>query len=257
VVCEFSIEHYVDTIEKYKKAGYEIRRFRDLPVMDDPTKSIVLHHDVDLSLDLALDFARAECENRIRSTYFILLYSPLYNTFSPEGIKAIRAIAELGHEIALQVDSRWTKYVKGDMRMLEDLSHSPVEWYSQHFVHYTPPITHDMLVRYFGEAITSKDARYYTHMYRKDVHYLSDSSRHWREGCFCQHIDHYPKLHLLVHPEWWTGHGNQFDTVDYVRELEISRLVNEASTWKAILHHDEEKFRIEDEKSRQEVASQL
>ena len=48
-------------------------------------------------------------------------------------------------------------------------------------------------------------ANTYENRFFKDIKYLSDSKKNWREGCPCQAIleGKYQQLQLLTHPIWW------------------------------------------------------
>src|SRR4029079_5957172 len=137
----------------------------------------------------------------------------------------------LGHEIGLQVDTRFTHSIDRDMKILEDLSGSYVNSYAQHFVTTTPPITRQMesMERYGVNAMK------FTHMNGTDVHYISDSGMNWREECFCRHKMEYDKMQILVHPEWWICSGNRYNIIDECTENEIRRVRKETSEWKSIL----------------------
>ena len=63
-----------------------------------------MRHDIDFSLKKALEFAEVEQEQKIRSTYFVLLTTDMYNAMSKEAGQKIRAIMKMGHEIGLHFD---------------------------------------------------------------------------------------------------------------------------------------------------------
>ena len=54
--CEFSLEHYSDLLDAGKQGGYRFSSFDRLPQDGD----LFLRHDVDLSLDAALQLAELE-----------------------------------------------------------------------------------------------------------------------------------------------------------------------------------------------------
>ena len=164
-----------------------------------------------------------------------MLYSSIYNPLSSDGVKYIRAIANMGHEICYHADTRYSKSISADMRILHEISQSEVDCYAPHFIRTCPSVTPKMLDPYE----TATNAMDYTHMNNiKDFHYLSDSSMMWREGCFCEHIDTYRCLHILIHPEWWIYNGDSMEVVNFSVEQEVSRLYREASEWKKIIQRD-------------------
>ncbi|MFB6202702.1 MAG: hypothetical protein ABEI98_11925 [Halorhabdus sp.] len=63
--------------------------------------TVLLRHDVDLSLQKALTTARIEAERGVSATYCVLLTSPLYNPFERSNRERLHAIEALGHEVGL------------------------------------------------------------------------------------------------------------------------------------------------------------
>ena len=59
--------------------------------------------------------------------------------------------------------------------------------------------------------------------------YMSDSGMHWREGCWCNHIDKYDKMEILIHPEWTmtspAGKRNKFEIIEDLKEEAKGSLV--------------------------------
>ena len=67
--CNFSYNHYKQTLEKIKKT-HKILTFGN-----SSDKDVILRHDVDASLEAALKMAELENKINVSSTYFILLSS--------------------------------------------------------------------------------------------------------------------------------------------------------------------------------------
>ena len=63
--------------------------------------TVILRHDVDLSLDAALRMAELEHDAGASATYFLMTESVFYNLDSSEGVAAIARLRELGHRVAL------------------------------------------------------------------------------------------------------------------------------------------------------------
>ena len=179
--CNFSLKHYLETLLKYRDAGYVFGR------------DILLRHDVDLSLDVALELAKQEYKHDIKATYYIMLHSSLYNAQSPEGMKQIREIFNLNHTIGLHIDTRY--YLPNDFDTLSFIVGGRVIDWRKHLSNLTPE---------FGIPEPRP----------KGYKYISDSGMNWREGCFCQHIGEYPKMEILTHPIWWiTDFQNRFNKI--------------------------------------------
>ena len=88
-----NIELYKNLINSFLKKGYIFKNFENFE--KDKTSQVILRHDVDFSLDCALEIAKIEREIGINSSYYFLLSSDSYNIFSKENQKIIREISEM------------------------------------------------------------------------------------------------------------------------------------------------------------------
>ncbi len=79
----------------------ENREFVDFDARGD---GVLLHHDVELSLDRALTMARLETTLRIGATYCVPLDSPLHDTSIVTLARTVQTISQLGHTVGLQFD---------------------------------------------------------------------------------------------------------------------------------------------------------
>ena len=89
-------------------------------------KCFLIRHDVDWDLELALKIAQLENNLEIKSTYFILVTSELYNILSPSNKKLINKIKNLNHEIGLHFDasnykSNYNNHAKKEGKILESI----------------------------------------------------------------------------------------------------------------------------------------
>lgn len=66
--------------------------------------AIILRHDIDLDILLALRLARIEAEEGVRSTYFVLLTHHAYNPLARANREALREMRDMGFEIGLHFD---------------------------------------------------------------------------------------------------------------------------------------------------------
>lgn len=218
--CKFSTKHYLETINLYQDNGYKITPVGDFFHGRTYDKQILLRHDVDLSLDYSLDMALLEKDNDIHATYFILLGSSLYNTLSPEGRESIKTIRQAGHEIGLHVDSRY--YLgQSEFFMLSQIAETTVTTWCRHLVNVTPPLD------------IPRDAS------KIPYKYLSDSGMHWREGCWCNHINKYDKMQILIHPEWTmtspAAKRNKFEILEDIKEESKGTLVHGFREFREVL----------------------
>lgn len=68
-------------------------------------RKVIVRHDVDHDLDHAVEFARWEEINGIRSTYFILHTAQYWQSEATMGFPRCRLIRDLGHEIGIHNDA--------------------------------------------------------------------------------------------------------------------------------------------------------
>ncbi|APE95104.1 polysaccharide deacetylase family protein [Halodesulfurarchaeum formicicum] len=204
---EFTYSWYEDFLDRIQAAGYEIRRFAD--GVDPGT--VVIRHDVDLSIRDALRMALLEADRGIATTYCFLLSSALYNPLDREQREQIREIESLGHEIALHfstheyweadhepADSEINRRVDEERAVLETLVSDPVETVSFH----SPP-----------EWVLSRDLadirNAYSPAYFEEMSYVADSGQRWRTappvvGDFGE------SAQILTHPGLWSESDGSF-----------------------------------------------
>jgi len=223
-VCnDFTLSHYIDTVNLYRDVGYKIIQIKDLGTLNNDDKYLLIRHDVDLSIKAAVELAAYEHVHNIITSYYILLYSPIYNTLSPTNIDGIRQIVKYGHQIGLHVDSRFeTNFtsVSNSMLVLGDICGTHIETFAQHFRSATPKILFPSYIDGYWDIVNAR------------FKYLSDSSMNWREDCFCQHLDKYKRLMVLIHPEWHVFEGKRGNIIDRARDIEMSRIDRDVTAWK-------------------------
>jgi len=122
--CDFSYTHYIETLNEIKK-NQNFTNFKSSSSND-----IILRHDVDSSLELALKIAKIENDLSISSTFFILFHSELYNPFSPSSSKIISQLRSLGHEIGLHYNGSIISQIKKDP---SDVIKNEIKAFEEHF----------------------------------------------------------------------------------------------------------------------------
>lgn len=205
--CSFSIEHYFEVLNILKKE-FVIGTIGEYEKLRKSKKFLILRHDVDFSLDYALELAKKESNNEIKSTYFILLHGEYYNPFDKKNTKIIREISNLGHEIGLHYDTSFfsesskkeIESIRDEIKVLEMITKREITSISQHIPSETRGIFTNL--KDVG-LIDSRDPEITKH-----VKYISDSGHFWREGCMCKHIKNFDRLQILTHPIWWVSNSN-------------------------------------------------
>src|SRR5438105_3391311 len=97
MTCSFDLDHYAELLEAARAGGFRWARFDHPPAEHD----LFLRHDVDLSLEGALDMARIEHDLDVHATYFLMTESVFYNLQSKAGERTIRQLRNWGHAIGL------------------------------------------------------------------------------------------------------------------------------------------------------------
>jgi hypothetical protein len=181
MTCGFDLGHYGELLEAARSGGYRFGFFNLPP----ESGTVILRHDVDLSLDAALAMAQLEAEAGAAATYFLMTRSEFYNLGSPSGEDAIEHLRRLGHRVGLH--AVWP-HVDRDERFDPVLAwHNPDPEYMREpvdgFVNVMEPPWADV--------------------------YRSDSNQHWRQGCPHEELaaGSFERLQLLTHPEIWAYPG--------------------------------------------------
>ena len=182
--CDFSLEHYREILRAAGEGGYRFAFFGSPPSEGD----LFLRHDVDLSLEAALDMAELEADEGVATTYLLMTRSVFYNLASHEGERAIARLRELGHQVGLHA-------VHPEVEL--NARFDPiVAWHNPEPAFMTAPI--DGVVNVMEQ----------THF--DPATYRSDSNHRWRSGCPHDELraGAFPWLQLLVHPEIWVYPGS-------------------------------------------------
>lgn len=204
----FSRLGYGDLLATARSCGYDIRPMRDA-FRKDISLTLLLRHDVDLSLRLALEMAEFEYERGITATYYILPHNDFYSPFSADGRRALSRMAEMGHEVGLHCDGAvypdggeaFLRAVRRDIETLEDATGQKVVSASQHSPIDTRPID-------FGDLVAIDP---YAASIMEKFGYVSDSAMSWRAATPWDLLQSGKNLQLLIHPVWWMAPGHTRD----------------------------------------------
>ncbi|WP_424017691.1 hypothetical protein ACOZ4N_17740 [Halorientalis pallida] len=215
--CGFTFEHYRDILTKADD-NFTFSTFSADP---DDTRRLYLRHDIDVSVENAVEMARIEAEHGVKSTYFVAINSPYYNLLNDTQTERLREIAELGHTVGLHVDERGAymdgfESVETAVESIYELLSSVVD--IERVLSFHMPSQYDFNQREEIGAFRNAYATKYTD--GDPVKYLSDSNRHWREGCFCEHLGERSAhtYQVLVHPIWW--HETPLSNRELYRKLQ-------------------------------------
>jgi hypothetical protein len=183
MTCDFSLRHYAELLDAARAGGYRWARFDREPEPGD----LFLRHDVDLSLEAALQLARLEREHDATATYFLMTESVFYNLASFEGRDAVAELRDLGHAVGLHA-------VYPDAARDERFD-AVIAWHNPDPEYVFEPV---------DGAVNVLQPPWFT-----QGKYRSDSNAHWREGCPHEELraGAFEWLQLLTHPEIWVYPG--------------------------------------------------
>jgi hypothetical protein len=181
VSCAFDLEHYRGLLGAAHAGGYRWAFFDREPEPGD----LLLRHDVDLSLEAALQIAELEAEAGAAATYFLMTRSEFYNLASPSGEHALERLRELGHRVGLHA-----VWPRAD---LDERFDPVVAWHNPDPEYMWEPV----------EGAVNVMRPPWADVYR------SDSNQHWRQGCPHDELAAraFERLQLLIHPEIWVYPG--------------------------------------------------
>lgn len=198
----FTLETYMKLLKKIKDKRYIFVDYKNWMEVD---KSVILRHDIDFSLKDAMKMSEVERGvTNVAATYFVLVSSNFYNIHSRESRNYIKYIMKNGGNIGLHFDetqypitneNEMKAYVQKEAEVLGDVVGSEIDVVSMH----RPSrefLTANMT---FPKIINS-----YNEIYFKEMKYLSDSRRYWRENVdeiIEQSMNN--RLHILTHPFWY------------------------------------------------------
>ncbi len=204
IEMEYTYNAYRRLIVFLRSKGYAFADYDNYGSYD---KAVILRHDVDISLEKAVDFARLERDGGVKSTYFVLVSADFYNPCSKSSVDMMREIQSMGHDIGLHFDEQryiaddveWSEKVVTDKILkekafLESIIKCQVTVVSMH-----RPSRKTLesnlkipgMVNSYGKA------------FFQGIKYISDSYHRWREDIY-EVIESKPeKVQLLTHAFWY------------------------------------------------------
>lgn len=199
-MMHFTFDSYKELIKLLKDKGYHFCNYHNY----DDNCSCIMRHDIDYSIEKAIEFAYIERDMGISSTYFVLFTSDFYNVFSRRVVEKLRAISKLGHEIGLHFDEKYYDFLdeEGMIKTIQKesslLGEAIGEKISCVSMHRPSRWVLDANLEIPG-VINS-----YGKTFFQDFKYVSDSRMRWRENIL-KYISEktYSKLHILTHAFWY------------------------------------------------------
>ncbi|GLI51899.1 hypothetical protein TSYNTROOL_19850 [Tepidanaerobacter syntrophicus] len=223
---DFTYDSYLKLLGLLKEKGYH---FCDYLTCDTCEKPVIIRHDIDSSLDKAIEIARLENSKKISSTFFVLLATDFYNIFSRKSYEAITEIMALGHQIGLHFDEKRYNISNEEelkfwvQRESEVVSYALNKEVKVVSMHRPSRVILENDIQFDG-IINS-----YSKKFLFDFKYLSDSRMHWREDVIdAVKSNKFNKLHILTHPFWYseTKQAMQEKLYHFIGEANKERYFN-------------------------------
>lgn len=216
--------------------GFE---FVDFPTVNlgSQKKQLILRHDIDTSLAMALEAAKIDAGYKIKATFALQLSSPLYNPFTVANIKIINEIHQLGHNIVLHhrialghTATEVRQEVAREMQVMKI------------FFPYIQPVfiwhnlSSDNLLS--NIEIPSMINAYNTN-FTERMYYISDSVLKHKPEDFLAALKKHASIQMLLHPTIWMSEKNNIvSMLSYV----LNNIIRECSNEFALSPAWKEKF---------------
>lgn len=199
---DFTLSNYLEIL----KIGLKNYQFVGFNIEKSKKKRIILRHDLEFSIPIALQMANIEAQLGIKATYFVQLHSEFYNTLEAETIGDIGQIHKMGHQIGLNFDSHfWNiekeedleKKIIFDKEILEKYLNIKVEAFS---FHNNTSFTLSCRKQRYGGLLNV-----YSDYFRENYAYNADSLGYWRYERLEDRLLEAKEdtLQILIHDGMW------------------------------------------------------
>jgi hypothetical protein len=206
-MINFSISGYKKLLQLIISNSYDCILFARAANVRENSSFTLLRHDIDVSIEFAYQIAKLEADVGLKSTFFVMLRSPMYNLWSRYNTALLWKIRDLGHDIGLHFDAEFSQQseepveqqIAFEVQTLSTLAKAPVQAFSLH------QPTQEIIAQQI-----SIDGLVNT--YHPDhigaFEYISDSNRDWR-GKDIESVLSEAKqnVQILTHPMWWASDG--------------------------------------------------
>jgi hypothetical protein len=210
--ASFTRTGYRAMLESALRSGYVFAAFDD-PAAQSARRVCLLRHDVDADLGAALEIARIEAEVGVRSTFFIMLRSPLYNALGRANQQLAREILDLGHWLGLHYDLAFAPgaqrtaeaWIALEAETLGAMYGAPVRAVSFHQPMLAEKAPGELAPL---NLVSAFDYPGFT--------YVSDANKALKMGAFVDLFESaaVAHLHLCIHPIWWATDDPSAEPMD-------------------------------------------
>jgi hypothetical protein len=170
------------------------------------SKTILLRHDIEFSVPIALKMAEIESSLGIKATYFVQLHGDFYNALEKRTFEQLKKIETLGHQLALHFDAHFWDVEKEDqLTKFLEIDKATFERYFD--------ITPTAFSFHNNNAFTLSCEKetyagminVYAKKYKRDVGYCADSTGYWRYEVLEDRLKEAKDnlLQILIHDGMW------------------------------------------------------
>jgi hypothetical protein len=200
--------------------GFAFRSFQD----EWTNHTLLLRHDVDYSLEMAVELARVNAELGVAGTFFILARGHAYNPMSRASVARIEELASLRQRLALHVAS-------GDDNIARDFKHLSAQFPLEPVFSWHNP-TPEMLEKHREREIIAGLTNVYSARFLDAALYRSDSNFGRSYSELASALDGQAEtVHLLIHPiNWVAGGDSMLDVFQHAWPYLIREAEQEART---------------------------
>lgn len=202
---EFNLGRYREILVKALEKGFSFQTFSNY-IKRPASKVVLLRHDVDVSIEWALELAEVEHQLGIQSTFFIRLHSIFYNPIEDANIKRMNRLSQMGFEIGIHQEL-WkftndmqsaVELLRSERRLMEILLQREILGVATHLPNWN---TFRMNPEFL--SATGFSYRPGNGAFNEGALFVSDSNSRWKSFSLEEAIERADKVLANIHPVWW------------------------------------------------------
>lgn len=204
----FSYQSYQHILQSLKDCHYSTMLIGEIPTKN---KKLFLRHDVDVDYLGVIPLAQIEFSLGMKSSWFFLPNSAIYNLCADELIVIIKKLDKMGHQIGLHIDA-------SQYRSIEEMIIAIDSFYNffSSFIPLSRTLSfHKPAPWLLNDIVIQNWVNAYQDEFYSEVMYVSDSNRRefWKENRIQMAVEENKSLTLLTHPLWWKSLSYDQDSI--------------------------------------------
>lgn len=169
-------------------------------------KTILLRHDVEFSVPIALQMAKIEASLGIQSTYFIQLHGDFYNAIEKVTFIQLKEIESLGHRLALHFDVHfWDITIEAQLEYFLSVDKEVFEKYFNTIPEAFSFHNNNAFTLSCDKEKYAGMINVYAKSFKERIGYCADSTGYWRYEILEDRLKAAKdkRLQLLIHDGMW------------------------------------------------------